>query len=152
MSFDVFPDHMLFAQSSNPTLSRPTTRSSSANSIQSDVTAATTMSIDSVQNKPVSDGKFRETMKQIVRRWRNNEMTEDDIKYLERTYITDAEYILITEDFGLRHGVELVKNRLQFTEYPTGVHEFMTRKMDTWVDRAFGDSLDKLGSTSKLVQ
>jgi hypothetical protein len=110
------------------------------------------MSIDSVRNKPVSDAKFREILKQIVRRWRSNETTEDDIKYLEGTYITDAVYIIITDDFGLRHGVELVKNRIHLIECPTGLHELISRKMDTWMDRSFGDSIEKLGSTSETVQ
>lgn len=109
------------------------------------------MSFDSVRNKPLSDPKFREILKQIVRRWRSNEMTEDDIEYLEGIYITNAEYILITDDFGLRHGVELVKNRIRLIECPTGLHEFIGRKMDTWIDRSFGDSIEKLGSTSKIV-
>lgn len=145
---------MLFDESASrsTTFSWTTRRSvsvSTSSSNLSDATAATTMSFDSSESRPVLDKKFVERFAQIVRRWRQNEITEEDTEYLGCTPITDQEYLLVTEDFGLRHGVELVKHRICFVEYPSALHEFMSRKMDKWVDRCCGDNIVMLGSTSK---
>src|SRR5579862_7741278 len=59
----------------------------------------------------------------------------------------DSLVVQITEEFGLKHGVEPIDHRIVFKEYPTAVHEYMNRRMDRWVDRMYGDSLDALGST-----
>jgi hypothetical protein len=132
---------------------RPVQRSvsvSTASSEWSDATAATTMSFDSSENKPtVINEKFRQTFSQIIRRWSRNELTKEDVKYLESTHITDKDYLVVTEDFSLRHGVELVNHRIHLIEYPTALHEFINRKMDKWIDRSFGDDIVMLGSTSK---
>ena len=108
------------------------------------------MSSDSSENKLTSiDQKFRQTFSEIIQRWSQNDLTKEDVEYLQCTPITDQEYLAITEDFGLRHGVELVNYRIHLIEYPTAVHEFMIRKMDKWVDRSFGDDIVMLGSTSE---
>jgi hypothetical protein len=108
------------------------------------------MSSDSTEKKLTSiDEKFRQTFSQIIQRWSQNELTKEDVKYFECTSITDQEYLILTEDFGLRHGIELVNHRIRLIEYPTVVHEFITRKIDKWMDRSFGDDIVMLGSTSE---
>lgn len=147
---------MLFEKCPSPSLSfRSTTRRSTSvstsNSCLSDVTVATTMSVDLNEDKSILDVNIRKEFAQIVQRWRNKTITEEDTKYLESISVTDEEYLLITEDFGLRHGVELVNHHIRLNEYPTAVHEFMSRQMDRWVDRSFGDRIAMLGSTSTIV-
>ena len=103
----------------------------------------------SAQKPPTVIKKFRHTFAQILQRWSQDELAEKDVAFLESTPITEDEYLVLTEDFNLRHGVELVNYRIRLIEYPTAVHEYMTRKMDKWMDRSFGDDLEMLGSTSK---
>jgi len=124
---------------------------STASSKWTDVTAATTMSSfdSSAQKPPTVNEKFRHTFAQILQRWSQDELTKKDVAFLESTPITEDEYLVLTEDFNLRHGVELINYRIRLIEYPTAVHEYMTRKMDKWMDRSFGDDLEMLGSTSK---
>jgi hypothetical protein len=109
------------------------------------------MSFDLNEDKSILDLNIRKEFAQIVERWRNNGITEEDSKYLEHVPVTDEEYILITDDFGLRHGVELVNHRIRLIEYPTAVPEVMTREMDTWVVQAYGRQIIKMGSTSKIL-
>jgi hypothetical protein len=47
------------------------------------------------------------------------------------------------------HEFDSMNHRIHLTEYPTAVHEFMSRQMDKWVERSFGDDIAMLGSTSK---
>jgi len=102
-----------------------------------------------MQKPPTVNEKFRHTFAQILQRWSQDELTKKDVAFLESTSITEDEYLVLTKDFNLRHGVELVNYRIRLIEYPTAVHEYMTRNMDKWMDRSFGDDLEMLGSTSK---
>jgi hypothetical protein len=113
------------------------------------MTAATTMSFDSSAQMPATiNGKFRHMFSQILHRWSQDELTMKDVEFLESTPITENEYLVLTEDFNLRHGVELMNYRICLIEYPTALHEYMNRKMDKWMDRSFGDDIEMLGSTS----
>ena len=118
---------------------------------QTHVTAATTMSFDLSEERSILDLNIRKEFAQIIERWRNNAITEDDSKYLERLAVTDEEFVLVTDDFGLRHGVELMNHHIHLIEYPTALHEVMTRRMDIWVFQAYSLQLIAMGSTSKIV-
>jgi hypothetical protein len=110
------------------------------------------MSSDSAEKKLTNiDEKFRQMFSQIIQWWSQNELTKEDVKYFECTSIMDQEYLILTEDFGLRHGIEFMNHRIHLIEYPTAVHEFITRKVDKWMDRFFGDDIVILGSTNEKV-
>ena len=53
-----------------------------------------------------------------------------------RQFLSARLYILITEEFNLRHDVELV-DHLGLYEYPTAVHEHMSRTLDEWVHASY---------------
>ena len=78
-------------------------------------------------------------------------MSKDDYNYLKTISISSQDYILISEEFNLRHGVELVDNLVVLYEYPTAVHEYMNRAMDEWVHAAYGRNIVKLGSMSNVI-
>ena len=63
---------------------------------------------------------------------------EGDLDRLSKYTFTDSEFVFITEDFGLRHDVELVNHRLKLLECPIVVHAYLNRQMDRWVDRMYG--------------
>ena len=77
-------------------------------------------------------------------------MSKDDYNYLKIISISSQDYILISEEFSLRHGVELVDNHLGLYEYPTAVHGHMSRTMDEWVHAIYGRNIVKLGSMSTV--
>ena len=67
------------------------------------------MSFDLSEEESILDLNIRKELAQIIERGRNNAITEDDSKYLERISVTDEEFVLITDDFGLRHG-EIIRH------------------------------------------
>jgi hypothetical protein len=86
----------------------------------------------------------------IIKAWKEGSMTVNQYKTLQGMRFTEAEFITISEHFGLKHGVELVDFKIELTECPTGVHEIMSRKMDLWMYKSFGEELIVTGSTSIL--
>src|SRR5215510_5273443 len=59
----------------------------------------------------------------LVENWKQNSLTRDDKGYLLATAFSIEEYIALTEEFSLRHGVQLLNNHVVLDEYPTAVHE-----------------------------
>jgi len=109
------------------------------------------MSFDLSEEESILDLNIRKELAQIIERGRNNAITEDDSKYLERISVTDEEFVLITDDFGLRHGAELMNHHIRLIEYPTALPEVMTPRIDIWVYQAYGLQLIATGSTSTIV-
>ena len=122
-----------------------------ASSVRTDDSVFTTMTDESIDTSPVIDPKFRVKFSEILDRWQKENMSKDDYSYLNTISISSQEYILITEEFNLRHGVELVDNHLGLYEYPTAVHEHMNRTMDEWVNAVYGRNIVKLGSVSNVI-
>lgn len=87
-------------------------------------------------------------LKGIVERWLAGSMKNEDFCLLDSISLCDEEYVSITEQFNLKHGVELLNNRIKFYELPGPIHERCSRMMDRLVDRAYGDYLGPFGSTS----
>ena len=105
----------------------------------------------SVIDKCRADETFKKEFAEILDHWRDNRITKADLECLRKYTFTDSEFVLITEDFALKHGVELVNHRLKLLECPSEVHEYMNRQMDRWVDSMYGNSLYALGSTSIIL-
>ena len=99
-----------------------------------------------------SDPNFEITFNGIVRRWRNGHLTYIDKTYLSATPITTDEYEEVTEDFTLRHGIELVDYRIELLECATPVHEWLSGEFDYWVESTYGRDLLKLRSASVIYQ
>jgi hypothetical protein len=78
-------------------------------------------------------------------------MTKDDYNYLKTISVRWEEYNHITDDFNLRHGIELIDNRIGFYGYPTAIHEHLNRRMDGWVGEVYGRNIMKLGSMSNII-
>ena len=109
------------------------------------------MSFDLNEVKSILDPNVQKEFAQIVERWQNHAITEEDSKYLDRIAVTDDDYVLITDALGLRHGVELMNHRIRLIECPTAVHEVMAREIDTQVGHAYGRQIIQMGSTSKIL-
>jgi len=99
-----------------------------------------------------SDHNFETTFDGIVRRWRNSQLTYIDKTYLSATPITTDEYEEVTEDFTLRHGIELVDYRIELLECATPVHGWLSGEFDYWVESTYGRNLLKLRSASVIYQ
>jgi len=52
-------------------------------------------------------------------------ISDNDSRYLECIAVTEEEYVLITDDFGLQHGVKLVNHHIYLIEYFMALHEVM---------------------------
>ena len=100
---------------------------------------------------PRIDPKFRVMFTEILNRWRKGNMNKDDYNYLKIISISSQDFIVISEEFNLRHGVELVDNHLGLYEYPTAVHEYMSRIMDKWVHAIYGRNIVELRSMSNII-
>lgn len=109
------------------------------------------MTHESTDTPRVIDPKFRERLSEILKRWQKGNMSKDDYSYLKTISISSQDYILISEEFNLRHGVELVDHHIGLYEYPTAVHEYLNRTMDEWVHATYGRDIIKLGSTSNVI-
>jgi hypothetical protein len=80
---------------------------------------------------------------------RQSSTTLVDMKYLARTPVSIATYHAITDEYNLRHGVELVANRIELHECATGLHEYIGGCFDDWVMNLYGkQNLWKLRSRS----
>lgn len=110
-----------------------------------------TMTDESTDTPPVIDPKFGATFSEILKRWKEGNMSKDDYNYLETISISSQEFIQISEEFNLRHGVELIDNHIELYEYPTAVQEYMSRTMDEWVHATYGRNIIKLGSMSTVI-
>jgi hypothetical protein len=86
----------------------------------------------------------------IVQAWREGSMTVSQYKTLQGMDFNEMEFIAISERFGLKHGAELLDFTIVLTECPSSVHEIMSRKMDLWIYKTFGEELIVAGSTSIL--
>ncbi len=102
-------------------------------------------------NKRHKDETFKKEFAEILDHWRDNSISKADLECLSKYTFTDPEFVLITEEFALNHGVELVNHRLMLLECPIAVHEYMNRQMDRWIDHMYGDNLSALGSTSIIL-
>jgi hypothetical protein len=122
-----------------------------ARSVQTDDSVSTAMTDKTTDKSPVINPKFRASFSEIVQRWQNGILSKDDYSYLGTTSLSSQDYLLVSEEFNLRHGVELVNDHLRLYEYPTAIHEYMNRIMDEWVHTAYGRNIIKLGSTSNVI-
>jgi hypothetical protein len=73
----------------------------------------------------------------IVDNWKKNSLTDHDKEYLLATSFSIEEYISITEEFSLRHGVQLLNNHVIFEDYPTVVHEITIGYIESVVIQAY---------------
>jgi hypothetical protein len=122
-----------------------------ASSVQTDDSVFTTITHESTDTPPVIDPKFCVIFSEILKRWQKGSMTKDDYTHLKTISISSQDYILISEEFNLRHGLEFVDNHLELYEYPTVVHESMNRIKDDWVHATYGRDIIKLGSMSDVI-
>ena len=83
-----------------------------------------------------SDKTFDARFQSIIERWSTNYLTQVDRTYLFATTVTVNEFIELTEQFNLRHGIELIDYHLKLTEWPGEICEFFSRIFDTWVRNA----------------
>jgi hypothetical protein len=89
---------------------------------------------------PAAPGTFLDlsaSFENIVWRWRSNSLTPHDHKMLSGVYVSDANYRSLADTFRLRHGIELMNNRIVFNEVPGTVHEVVSRLVDKWVWDSF---------------
>jgi hypothetical protein len=119
--------------------------------VQTDDSLTTTMTATTADKSPIINPKFRARFLEIIQRWQNGNLSKEDSDFLGSTSLSSQDYLLVSEEFGLRHGVELVNHHLRLYEYPTAVHEYMSRIMDEWVHTAYGRNIIKLGSTSNVI-
>ena len=98
------------------------------------------------------DAKFRQRFAGILARWRSGTLTAEDKKFLDTITLARTEYLSISEEFSLRHGLELVDCKLQLTECATAVHEYLGGRVDDWVTESWGRQyITKMRSTSNFI-
>lgn len=110
-AFRIAPRQRNTASSQPPT---PSSMSSSPSASSTTSDATTTIQIDP------------QTLKRfviIVENWKQNSLTREDKGCLLATTFSVDEYIALTEELSLRHGVQLRNNHIVLDEYPTTVHE-----------------------------
>jgi len=127
------------------TLSNPAPHSISTSSTPSAPSTPATLSSPTLV---LADTDFEKTFQDIIEHWRVNALTTTDKHYLSSTQIRVKEYECVTDVFRLRHGVELQDERICFMEYPTRVHEYMSRYFDYATQTSYGLTLKNLGSSS----
>src|SRR5436853_656967 len=101
----------------------PSVSSTTSSAMRDTTTAAGQSSINILETSHIDD-KFHQDFTIIMQRWSNNSITREDWEYLKQCTFTDKQFVQITEEFGLKHGVELIDHRIVFMEYPTAVHEY----------------------------
>ena len=99
-----------------------------------------------------SDALFESIFDGIVRRFRNRQLTYGDKTYLASTPVTTNEFEDLTDYFTLRHGIELVDNRIELLECATPVHEFISSEFDYWIQSTYGRDLVNFRSASVIYQ
>src|SRR5438552_19034442 len=105
-AFCIAPRQRNTAPSQPPT---PSSMSSSPSASSRTSDATTTIQLDP------------QTLKRfviIVENWKQNSLTRED-----KGCFSVDEYIALTEELSLRHGVHLRNNRIVLDEYPPAVHE-----------------------------
>lgn len=123
--------------------------SSTLSSTFSDVDVMSTVSTED-SNESSFNESFSKRFPAIIQRWRNSSLVKDDYEYLHSLQFSEAEFVTITETYGLRHGIELYDHRIVLTEYPTSTHEAIIRRLEKLIDRTYQDDLGSLGSSSKI--
>src|SRR5205085_7723275 len=78
----------------------------------------------------LSDNDFEKTFQGILERWRFKSLTQNDRSHLLNTPISLDEYEVVTDQFRLKHGIELRDGRIYMNECPTRVHECVSRHFD----------------------
>jgi hypothetical protein len=71
-----------------------------------------------------------------------------DIDFFAQFTFSDDEYEQLLEDSGVRGKIELYNHNIKLDEFVSPFHEYMNRRMERLVDRAYGDALHGLGSAS----
>lgn len=95
---------------------------------------------------------FRQRFVDILARWRSDTLTTTDKKFLDTITLARTEYLSISEEFSLRHGLELVDYKLRLTECATAVHEYLGGRVDDWVTESWGrQHITKMRSTSNFI-
>ena len=92
--------------------------------------------------------KFRKEFDDIIQRWVNGKLVQVDIDFLEQFTFSDDEYEQLLEDSGVKGKIELYKHKIKLDEFVSPVHEYMNRRIERLLDRAYGDALHGLGSAS----
>src|ERR1700720_1637846 len=64
------------------------------------------------------DNTFRTEFADIVERWRRGRINRRDKDYLISLRFTPDEFVRITEEYSLTHGVELIHSRIIFLRVP----------------------------------
>ena len=98
----------------------------------------------------VPDEKFGSCFVEILHRWQTGSTTVDDIKYLRGITMSEVDYVALTEQYALRHGIELVDYHIELLTYPTGLHEYMAYTVNIWMNDVYGREIMGLGSMSNL--
>jgi hypothetical protein len=80
----------------------------------------------SIDTPTIVDSNFRRRFSDILGRWSEGCMDKDDYAYFKAISISSQEYIVITNEFNLRHGVEPIDNQIILLECPTAVHEYLS--------------------------
>ena len=107
--------------------------STSASSV-SDSTTMTSMSSSSIVDKRHTDETFKNEFAEILDGWRDNSLTKADLECLSKYTFTDSEFVLITEDFALKHG----RGTCQSSSHVIGVSH-----RSSWIYESPDGSMDR---------
>lgn len=96
------------------------------------------------------DPTFRRRVADILEKWRDRQTVAAHQAYLHSVVLSVGDYLDITDEHNLGHGVELQNNRIVLYECATAVHEYVGGEFDDCVMNTYGKTnLRKLRSTSK---
>jgi hypothetical protein len=98
----------------------------------------------------VRDEKFYSCFAEILQRWQNGSVTADDIEYLYSITISELDYISLTEQFPIRHGIELIDYHIELVQHPRGLHEHMAYIINIRMNSVYRRDITGLGSMSNL--
>jgi hypothetical protein len=108
--------------------------------------ASSSSSATTLAGQPTSH--FRKEFANILQRWAEGRVTQADKEYMDRFTFSDDEFEGLQEDTGVKCKFELYKNKIILDEFASPVQEYMNRRVERLVDRAYGDALHRLGSAT----
>jgi len=73
----------------------------------------------------------------LISKWQQNTITKAEKALISSTHIDYEEYISVTDEFNLGHGVEFINHNLILHEYPSKVHDIISRAIDFWINRTY---------------
>ena len=84
------------------------------------------------------DPAFRSKFHRILEKWRKRELAVADQKYLGSVTLSADDYLDITDEYNVRHGVELQNNRIVLYECAADLHEYLGGYFDDKVMDTYG--------------